>query len=666
MSSALCVERPAGSREDHLLAQYDEHMAHLPLGLPATRYRRAGARRLLQRLAGRDWHSPSIASELQDIDRYEFCFLTFLLLFGYLRPGYDYLFSRKFTSMVREAAYSPLGRAVEAVARCGRELGFGKRHIEAFIPLVLLRLLIQTGKTLEQLTTQDLEAFRQAAARYTTTNGRAQRHYTISLHALENVLYHLGVFKKPAVHRSARRPPWAERLAGLPQAGFRRTMTAYLEKLSTTHRYSTVLGYCRSFRLLARFLAEHAPEVSEVSELDRKWHIEPWLQWNAQRVRKVRGGETRPIGQEDKKNVVVDIRCFLDQIAEWGWPDSPPRRLLFNGDIPKVDNVLPRYIPPEQERLVMAAVRTLKDPLQRYGLLILRATGLRIGELVDLELDCVHQVPGKGAWLKVPSGKLQTERMVPLDEETVVLFNALAQLRGVQKPIPHPVTGVPTDFLFVRRGKRVSREFIRDGLAKAVKRAGLVDQDGNPLRITPHQLRHTYATSLINAGVSLPVLMHLLGHVTMEMSLRYGHLFNATVRTQYDLALEHIKQQYATGAFAPPTATTKSGGGAETAWLESHQIKTRLASGYCLRPVMQQPCPHANACERCPAFSPLPDSRRALEEQLNDVRLLVKDASARGWESEVCRHRELASRLESLLSTLPETRKERRRRKNTN
>lgn len=483
-------QRVHGTTKAVPLSVLGEERQHL-LGLPAVQYRQAGAARLLQRLAGKDWNSPGIAPDLDRIDRYESGFVTFLLLFGYLRPGYEYLFSRKFTGMVREAPFSPLGQAVEAVALCGYALGFGKRHVEAFIPLVLLRLLIQTGKPLEGLTTQDLEAFRLAAGRYAASTGRSQRHYTISLHAVENVLYHLGVLRRPAVHGSARRTPWAERFQDIAQAGLRRTMAVYLDKLGTTHRYSTVLGYCRSFRLLARFPAEHAPEVSEVSDLDRRRHIEPWLLWNAHRVRKVQGAQTRPISQEDKKTAVVDVRCFLDQIAEWGWPESPPRRLLFNGDIPKLDYPLPRYIPQEQEQRLMAAIRTLDDPLERYGLLILRATGMRIGELIDLELDCVHHVPGKGAWLKVPLGKLHTERMVPLDDDTLGLLDAVAQLRGTQKPLPHPQTGVPTEFLFVRRGKRVSREFIREGLAKAVTKAQLLDQDGNPLRITPHQLRHT-------------------------------------------------------------------------------------------------------------------------------------------------------------------------------
>lgn len=318
----------------------------------------------------------------------------------------------------------------------------------------------------------------------------------------------------------------------------------------------------------------------------------------------------------------------------------------------------------------MEGVRALEDPVQRYGLLILRATSMRIGELVDLELDCVHHVSGKGAWLKVPLGKLHTERMVPLDDETLALLDALAELRGPQKPLPHPLTGAPTEFLFVIRGKRVSREYIRDGLTKAVAKAGLLDQDGIPLRITPHQLRHTYATALVNAGVSLQALMHLLGHVTMEMSLRYGHLFDSTVRQQYEQALDKVKQRYAPDMYElpvvqpkPPCATILP---AASDWMEEHALKTRLAHGYCLRQAHEQACPYANICESCSSFVPLPEARPVFEQQLQDARLLVRDAVARGWESEVERHKALVGRLESLLAAIPESFSPHRKRGNNN
>jgi site-specific recombinase XerD len=142
--------------------------------------------------------------------------------------------------------------------------------------------------------------------------------------------------------------------------------------------------------------------------------------------------------------------------------------------------------------------------------LLARATGVRIGELVDLELDCVHEIQGQGAWLKVPLGKLDTERMVPLDDEAVALVDRIVAVRSPGRPLPHPRHGRPVEFLLTHHGKRLSPDAIRAELARAADAAGLG-------KITSHQLRHTYATALVNAGVSLQALMAILGHYAGDL-----------------------------------------------------------------------------------------------------------------------------------------------------
>src|SRR5699024_5622641 len=84
--------------------------------------------------------------------------------------------------------------------------------------------------------------------------------------------------------------------------------------------------------------------------------------------------------------------------------------------------------------------------------------------------------------------------------------------------------------------RRLSQQAVRLELTRAAAAAGLD-------HVTPHQLRHTYATALVNAGVSLQALMSLLGHVSAQMSLRYGQLFDTTVRAEYERALDLDKQQ---------------------------------------------------------------------------------------------------------------------------
>jgi integrase len=386
-----------------------------------------------------------------------------------------------------------------------------------------------------------------------------------------------------------------------------------------------------------------------VGDLRRDAHIEPYLVWNAAREWTPPGGVPQRYSARDRQHAVLDVKYFLDTITEWGWAEAPKRRLLFPSDVPKRDKPLPRFIPHEQEARLMAAIRTLQDPFQRYPLEILRATGLRIGELLNLELDCVHQVPGQGAWLKVPLGKLRTERMVPIDEETVAMFDAVAQARGAVRPLPHPETGRPTEFLFMRYGRRISVALVRNTLRRAVLTAGLVDAQGQPIHISPHQFRHTYATALINAGISLPALMRLLGHVSATMSLRYGHLFDATVRQQYEAALSAAKSQYSPAMLEVAAAASKEE--PDSNWIESGKLKTRLAHGYCLRELAQQACPVANVCERCPAFLPLLDEQETIRRQLEDVKLLIRDATMRGWETEVRRHKNVADNLQALLKS---------------
>ena len=123
---------------------------------------------------------------------------------------------------------------------------------------------------------------------------------------------------------------------------------------------------------------------------------------------------------------------FLDAIAEWGWPEAPARRLIFPRDAPGLPHPLPRYLPPDSERALLAALKASPNRL-RADALLLRATRMRIGGLVDLELDCVHEVAGSGTWLKIPLGKLLTERMVPIDEETLSIIDRCATC---QRPSP--------------------------------------------------------------------------------------------------------------------------------------------------------------------------------------------------------------------------------------
>ena len=104
---------------------------------------------------------------------------------------------------------------------------------------------------------------------------------------------------------------------------------------------------------------------------------------------------------------------------------------------------MPKALPPDVDRDLMGAVAGLADPFARHGIAILRGTGMRLGELLDLELDCFWDFGDRGTWVKVPLGKLGTERTAPLDDPTLAKFDAWMAQHGPQRALAHPTTGGP-------------------------------------------------------------------------------------------------------------------------------------------------------------------------------------------------------------------------------
>jgi integrase len=560
--------------------------------------------------------------------------LTFLMLHGHLRPGYDYLVCRKLPSLWRELPESPLAGDLERFLAAAAELGFSQRVRSGIGSQVVARLLIQSGRPLQALAASDLEALAAALREREARTGRGWRHYRGALHAARAVLYHLGVLDEPPAHPLERlRQRLERRLAAVPPA-LRPSFVAYLERLLGTHARATVSGTATRLAHFGRHLGGVDPELRSLAELERRRHIESYLSAVARATRTADGAA---LSASERRARVIAVSCFLSDIAEWGWPEAPARRLIFPRDVPRLPRPLPRYLPPDADRRLAAALERSPHRLAADALLLQRAAGLRIGELSELELDCVHEVPGQGAWLKVPLGKLDTERMVPLDDEAVAIVDRIVAERSPGRPLPHPRHGRRVEFLLTHHGKRLSVYALRDELARAATQAGLD-------HITPHQLRHTYATALVNAGVSLQALMALLGHVSAEMSLRYGRLFDETVRADYERALALAKERL--GPVLPQAPTQAPVGD----WRELPLVKARLAGGYCLRTPAQGACPYANICEHCPNFRSDAGFLPILAAQRTDAEALAADAERRGWGEEAARHRALVERLDGLIA----------------
>jgi len=118
--------------------------------------------------------------------------LTYLMLHGHLRPGYDYLLERKLHSVLREAPASPIGPDLARFITAAERIGYSPRARAGMASEVAARLLIQTGRPLAAIADADLAEFGAAVGERESRNGRDYKHYRHALYASSAVIYHLG------------------------------------------------------------------------------------------------------------------------------------------------------------------------------------------------------------------------------------------------------------------------------------------------------------------------------------------------------------------------------------------------------------------------------------------------------------------------------------------
>jgi integrase len=232
------------------------------------------------------------------------------------------------------------------------------------------------------------------------------------------------------------------------------------------------------------------------------------------------------------------VREFLEDIREWKWPEAPPGGLIHSTDLPPKDYTLPKSLPPDIDARLMRGLRERGDQVA-VGLLLARLTGMRVGELIALELNCLLQVAPRRHSLKIPLGKLHNERVIPVEREVVNLVRQLRQQRGHPPASVDPETGRLVERLLCSAtGAPLNyRRFLR--VIKSVAQSERITEN-----VHPHRLRHTYGTELLRFGVSFAGVMRLLGHRSPGMTARYTQLTDEQLTQSYLAARAKARERY--------------------------------------------------------------------------------------------------------------------------
>jgi hypothetical protein len=244
----------------------------------------------------------------------------------------------------------------------------------------------------------------------------------------------------------------------------------------------------------------------------------------------------------------------------------------------------------------LRAARADEDAFTRIAIEMLARTGLRISELLALTTDAVVQI-GSAYWLHVPLGKLHNDRYIPLHPQLKQMLDQWLADRPA---------GLRANYIFMRHGRRISKQNLRIGLERVTAAAGIG-------HVTPHQLRHTLATQAINRGMSLEAIAALLGHKTLAMTQVYARIADKTVSDEYFAVSEQVEALYGAPRELPAAAEGK-----EMHKLRAEMHRRMLGNGYCARPV-ELDCHFESICESCSFFVTTIEFRPTLQAQRDDA-----------------------------------------------
>jgi integrase len=286
------------------------------------------------------------------------------------------------------------------------------------------------------------------------------------------------------------------------------------ESLTTSLGKDSAHYYQCTARHFLNYLDAQHPRARSLQQLRRDPHILDWLT--------LLRSHQPPLSKVTVGHHVIRLRRILEELA---WSKQIPllTHLIRADDIPRTDQCLPRPLTAEQDQLILQELLR-RDDRDSNALLLLRHTGMRIGECLDLPFDCLRTL-GQDQWaIHVPLGKLQTERLVPVDSFVCRIVHRLRTLRSQD-------SSIADGFLLARpRCRYTLGYYLRTSFHEIAAAVGI------KTRVVPHQFRHTYATEMLRAGVTLPVLMKLLGHKSPHMTMRYVQVSLLDVEREFELA----------------------------------------------------------------------------------------------------------------------------------
>jgi tyrosine recombinase XerC len=257
----------------------------------------------------------------------------------------------------------------------------------------------------------------------------------------------------------------------------------------------TIASYKRDLLQLAQYLEERGVGIKGVDNISLRGFLTVLYE---------RGEKKSTVGRK-----LAAIRSFFQYCVRKGWMEDNPAKVVST---PKQDKPVPSFLSEEEMEEFLDLPRTNKPlDLRDVALLeLLYATGIRVSELVGINLEDLKfterlvRIRGKG----------KKERLVPFGSKAEESLRAYLRVRS--KINKGQIEEKP---LFLNyRGKKLSSRSVERTVDKYILRSAL------SRKISPHSLRHSFASHLLSRGADLRVIQELLGHESLATTQKYTHL----------------------------------------------------------------------------------------------------------------------------------------------
>ena len=378
------------------------------------------------------------------------------------------------------------------------------------------------------------------------------------------------------------------------------------------------------------FVENENKELSELSNADIDRYVSLLHATISKRTRK-------PLGYQSQKKTLDAVKGLI-RWCQLHRPNNVPTTEIFTGNeyIGVNRKLKIDFIPDDVVAQINDALKNEENPYLKYGIIILQSTGMRIGDLLKLRIDCIkpHLISGytiewtqhKGRKDKVP---------MPVRSECVA---AIEKLIEITTELRNEANEKDKDTLMIYRVPKgigagsvnviTTQTFTTNWFRDFIKRNNIKDANGDYYNLTSHQFRRTLGTDMLSKGTNINVIQHVLGHSDPSVTKRFYADVKDKERAEVFKSIGVIGNinQIQSSAFDNVS---------EFEWFKANKDKGAcMCDGYCTKPVVDgKICDRLlkrQKCYTCSRYITTPEYLEAHKKHLANLEKQLEEGAIYG------------------------------------